>query len=134
MQDPLDMTGLWTGQYWYPEPGEAPTGFAAAINDNAGLLTGSTTEASEFLAGVDERADIRGARNGTAVSFHKYYDGDGAYGHSVTYDGVLSADGQQVKGHWSIDDYSGAFVMSRSLQAFQAEKREETAGVEVSVS
>jgi hypothetical protein len=134
MQDRLDMTGLWTGQYWYPEPWELPTCFVATVSDNAGMLTGSTTEASEFLTGVDERADIRGKRSGTAVNFQKYYDGDGAFGHSVTYDGVLSDDGQQIEGHWSIDDYSGAFVMSRSLQALQAEEREETAEIEFPVS
>ena len=134
MQNPLDMTGLWTGQYYYPEPGEPPTGFVATISDNAGLLTGSTSEASEFLLGVDERADIRGTRSGPAVSFYKYYDGDGAYGHTVAYDGVLSTDGQQVRGSWSIDEYSGSFVMSRSLQACREEERGATAGVQATVS
>lgn len=130
----MDMTGLWTGQYWYPEPWEPPMGFVATIGDNAGLLTGSTSEASEFLASVDERADIRGVRTGTAVSFRKYYDGDGAYGHAVTYDGTLSTDGQQVEGCWSIDDYSGTFVMSRSLQSFHEEEREESVEVRAPVS
>ncbi|SEH18408.1 hypothetical protein SAMN05428974_2641 [Sphingopyxis sp. YR583] len=130
MPDPLDMTGLWTGRYWYPEPWEPATGFVATINDNAGSLSGTTTEASDLIDG-DERADIRGIRVGTAVSFHKYYDGDGAYGHSVTYDGVLSRDGQQVEGHWAIDDYSGAFLMYRNLQSVQHEELEESAEIDV---
>ncbi|HKX88489.1 MAG TPA: hypothetical protein VJM13_04705, partial [Sphingopyxis sp.] len=66
------MTGLWTGQYRYPESWVPPTGFVATINDNAGSLSGTTTEASEWIDG-DERADIRGTRNGAVVSFHKYY-------------------------------------------------------------
>lgn len=124
------MTGLWTGQYWYPEPWIHPTGFVATINDNAGSLSGTTTEASELIDG-DERADIRGTRNGAAVDFHKYYDGDGAYGHSVTYDGVLSSDGKQVEGRWAIDDYSGTFVMHRNLQSFESEGFEESRKVGV---
>ncbi|KTE15497.1 hypothetical protein [Sphingopyxis sp. H115] len=133
MPDPLDMTGLWTGQYRYPEPWVSPTGFVATINDNAGSLSGTTTEASELIEG-DERADIRGTRNGSAVRFHKYYDGDGAYGHSVTYDGVLSSDGQQVDGRWAIDDYSGTFIMYRNLASFENEQLEESAEVGVTVS
>lgn len=134
MADPLDMTGLWTGQYWYPEPWEPPMAFVATISDNAGSLSGTTTEASDIFIGVDERADIRGTRSGTSVSFYKYYDGTGAYGHSVTYDGVLSADGQQVEGQWSLDDYSGSFIMLRSLQQFSVEQLEEFNQLDVSVS
>ena len=130
----LDMTGLWTGQYWYPEPWEPPMGFVATISDNAGSLSGTTTESSDVFIGVDERADIRGTRSGTSVSFYKYYDGAGAYGHSVTYDGVLSADGQQVEGQWSLDDYSGSFVMSRSLQQFRVEELEEIVRFDTTVS
>ncbi len=109
-------------------------GFVATISDNAGSLSGTTTEASEVFPGVYERADIRGARSGASVSFYKHYDGTGAYGHSVTYDGVLSADGQQVEGHWSLDGYSGSFVMSRSLQPFETEGLEEGVGVDATVS
>lgn len=109
-------------------------GFVAIINDNAGLLAGSTSEASEFWVGIDERADIRGVRAGTAVSFHKYYNGDGAYCHAVTYDGTLSTDGQQVEGRWSIDDYSGTFIMARSLQSFHEEEREESVEVRTPVN
>ena len=133
MADPLDMTGLWTGQYRYPEPWEPPTGFVATINDNGGALSGTTTKPSELTTG-DERADIRGTRDGMSVSFHKYYDGDGAYGHAVAYDGVLSRDGQRVDGHWAIDDYSGTFVMCRSLQAFQVEDRDASVGIDLTVS
>lgn len=132
--NPLDMTGLWTGQYWYPEPWEPLIGFVATISDNAGSLSGTTTEASEVFIGAGERADIRGTRSGTSVSFYKYYDGTGAYGHSVTYDGTLSADGQQIEGQWSLDGYSGSFIMSRSLQQFQAEDREEIVRLDVTVS
>ena len=108
-------------------------GFVATISDNAGSLSGTTTEASEVFIGADERADIRGVRNGACVSFHKYYDGSGAYGHSVTYDGTLSADGQQVEGRWSLEDYSGSFVMSRSLQQFQEEELEEAGRIDATV-
>jgi hypothetical protein len=120
--DPLDMTGLWTGEYWYPEPWEPRAGFAATINDNDGMLSGSTSEASDVFIGTDERADIRGTREGTQISFWKHYDGDGAYGHTVTYDGTLSSDGQRVEGHWTIDDYSGDFLMVRRLQAVERDE------------
>jgi len=109
-------------------------GFVATISDNAGSLSGTTTEASDIFIGVDERADIRGTRSGTSVSFYKYYDGTGAYGHSVTYYCVLSADGQQVDGQWSLDDYSGSFIMLRSLQQFSVEQLEEFNQLDVSVS
>jgi len=134
MTDPLDMTGLWTGRYWYPEPWEPSTGFVVTISDHAGSLSGTTTEASDVFVGVDERADLRGTRSGTSVSFHKYYDGTGAYGHSVTYGGLLSADGQQVEGQWSFDDYAGSFIMSRSLQAFQAEELDDAVRIDTRVS
>lgn len=128
------MTGLWTGQYWYATPGEAPMAFVATISDNAGSLSGTTTEASEFFVGVDERADIRGTRSGTYVSFHKHYDGNAAYGHSVVYQGMLSSDGQRVEGRWSIDDCSAAFVMSRSLQSFHVEELEERVGLDFTLN
>jgi hypothetical protein len=52
----------------------------------------------------------------------------------VTYDGVLSADGRQVEGQWSLDDYSGSFIMWRSLQQFSVEQLEEFNQLDVSVS
>lgn len=122
MTDPRNMTGLWTGQYWYAEPWEPPTGFVATISDNGGLLAGTTTEPSDVLTGIDERADIRGAREGTDVSFRKYYDGDGAYGHTVIYRGTLSRDGRQVEGQWLLDSISGGFLMVRDLQALAEEE------------
>ncbi|MBK6414442.1 hypothetical protein [Sphingopyxis sp.] len=128
------MTGLWIGQYWYPEPWEPPCSFIATLSDNQGSLSGSTSEASDLLAGADERADVRGTRSGTAVSFYKYYDGDAAYGHAVAYEGILSTDGQQVDGHWSIDDYSGGFVMTRSLQAVQAGEEEAEARMDAIIN
>lgn len=125
------MTGLWTGQYWYVEPWEPSTGFVATISDNGGQLTGTTTEPSDMFAGIDERADIRGTRDGTDVSFWKHYDGDGAYGHTVTYRGTLSGDGRQVEGQWSLDSLSGSFLMVRDLQAVTEEEIAEFIGIEI---
>jgi hypothetical protein len=108
-------------------------GFVATINDNGGSLSGTTTEPSDIFAGADERADIRGTRSGTTVSFYKYYDGAGAYGHSVTYDGVITADGQQVEGRWSIDEFSAKFIMSRNLQKFEAEELQQANSLDMTL-
>ncbi|MDZ3831173.1 MAG: hypothetical protein U0S50_05065 [Sphingopyxis sp.] len=122
MSDPLDMTGMWTGSYRYPSPWEPPREFVAVISEQRGALSGSTTEKSDLLPGADERAAIRGTRTDTAVAFGKYYDGDGAYAHFVAYEGTLTPDGRRVEGRWSIDGFSGSFVMTRpALAAIDAE-------------
>ena len=112
------MTGIWLGEYTYSEPGVPAVSFFATVSDNKGALTGTTSERSEFFADMSEEASIHGQRAGNSISFHKYYNGDGAYGHVVMYAGYINDNGNIVLGHWSIEDYSGSFSMWRERFGF----------------
>ena len=113
--DMRDMSGIWVGEYQYPEPYSPPVPFFATISEVGGVLSDTTSEQSDLLEGANEEANIRGTRNGSSVQFYKYYDGDGAYGHSVEYSGEITDDGQTVTGQWAIDDYCGKFSIWREL-------------------
>jgi hypothetical protein len=110
---PDDITGIWLGEFTYPEPGIPPVSFVATLSESDGTLTGTTSDRSEFLHDFTEEAFIRGQRVGKSVDFYKYYNGDGAYGHVVAYAGEINENGNIILGHWSIDDYSGTFSMWR---------------------
>jgi hypothetical protein len=109
----IDLTGMWMGEFSYPEPGVPSVSFFATLSDLGGVLTGTTSERSEFFVDVSEEASIRGHRTGLSVDFFKYYNGDGAYGHVVKYVGEVNGNGDIILGCWSIEDYSGSFSMWR---------------------
>jgi len=69
-----DLTGVWSGAYWYGASG-MPTPFTAHIIDVAGSLSGTTLEpATSGSPGLEElSADIRGARGAFNVRFTKLY-------------------------------------------------------------
>jgi hypothetical protein len=110
-----NITGMWLGEYSYPNNDAPRTAFFAIINDDGGVLKGTTSERSEFTLNDHEDAVIHGLRSGNNVEFHKYYNGDGAYGHVVRYTGEICENSSAIYGNWSIDDYSGNFSMWREL-------------------
>ena len=106
-----DLSGVWSGSFGYPLGLGSATNFTCLLLDNDGVLSGSTSERGEY--GGRERALVQGRRAGRSVTFLKTYDGAGAYAHSVAYDGELNEDATAVTGSWSLDGWTGPFVMSR---------------------
>lgn len=113
------LTGFWTGVYFYPSAGPAanddmlpPVPFTATLSEAAGLLAGQIREPGSVGLGAGERtASVAGTRSGDAVRFDKTYVG----AHTVAYAGVLSSDGREITGTWTIPgDWSGEFRMQRS--------------------
>ena len=116
----MNMTGHWRGLYTYPWGQEV--GFEAEIVEIADRLDGSTAEPG--LDGPPAPASLTGRRNADLVSFTKTYAQPG-YADPVRYAGVMSSDGQEVEGTWTIrGGFSGGFLMIRSepVRAPAAEK------------
>ena len=69
-----DLTGLWSGEYWYDGGGQ-PTPFSAHIIDSLGSITGTTLEPNTFAHPglVELSADISGQRGELSVQFNKLY-------------------------------------------------------------
>ena len=112
----INLSGRWTGLFSYPIFAP-PVKFEAVLQDVAGLVTGVTTELGDTLSsfGQTRNAVIDGQREGVAVRFLKMYDeADGEYD-VVHYDGIVSADGNEIEGNWAIpDEWSGTFLMIRA--------------------
>lgn len=117
----LDLTGRWTGVYFYPDdhPWNAnddypPTPFTAELVDDAGAISGSTLEPD--LTGPTPRADIRasleGSHAGGELRFVKYPDSPRQ--DPIHYTGVIAPDGNSISGQWVIPgNWSGTFRMQR---------------------
>lgn len=106
-----ELTGHWTGQYTYPEGGDA-TAFKAELHETAGRFTGSISEMDRvegFLSAV-----IEGRRTGSVVRFTKFYESGSADFETVIYEGVLNPDGSEIEGAWRMSGWSGRFLMVRS--------------------
>jgi hypothetical protein len=112
----MNLTGFWTGTYWYFRHGEPVVPFLANVDDQAGHLTGSISEPDSFTgSGVRLEAFLIGDRDGTQVKFAKVYDGAGPLAHRVDYSGALSSDGKVLKGSWYLAGEWGGFEMSRQI-------------------
>jgi hypothetical protein len=111
-----NISGFWTGTYWYDEPGEPIVPFLVLINDANGALSGEISEPNTVGYSSDElKAFIIGTRDGNAVAFAKVYDGASDLAHRVDYTGTLSEDTTRLTGYWLLEDYSGGFEMSRTV-------------------
>jgi hypothetical protein len=126
-----DLTGVWDGQFSYPR-GYQPTTFTCILLEIGGSLSGSVHELSNNgpSKGQTLCAAVSGARDGAVVRFAKEYPPKTAgYGRAVIYKGVLSADGLQIEGEWTIPgSWSGRFLMIRSprvAEAAEEQAREE---------
>jgi hypothetical protein len=117
--DPLDLSGEWSGIYNYPIAA-APVSFTASIAESGGLLSG---EISEVMEKVPRSAAMEGRRAGLAVTWLKSYEHRDV-NHDVQYEGVVSADGQEISGCWSIFDvWSGTFLMARKPRVAARDER-----------
>jgi hypothetical protein len=124
-----DLTGLWSGEYWYAGV-SFPTPFTAHIIDMAGNISGTTLEPNTFAkAGLSElSADIDGARGALTVRFTKlYHRAPGVHQMPVYYSGVVDAKFTMIDGDWTFnkpDALTGRFVLVRvsrgSVAAAQA--------------
>ena len=131
----IDLTGPWTGVYFYPVHAEwnpddsmAPTPFKAEVVDLEGHITGTTGE-PDLNSGPgypDIRAVIEGHREGLTLFFTKFPEGRI---HTIDYVGDIAADGDSISGQWIIHgDWSGVFRMQRGATTrSRAETRETTA-------
>ena len=121
MADRIDLSGRWTGVYFYPADPEwnandnmPATPFTAELVDRDGRLTGTTVEPD--LTGPKGappiEATLEGERLGARVGFTKVPGGRQT--HTIDYHGEVSADGDGIEGVWIIHgDWSGAFRMQR---------------------
>lgn len=115
----MNVTGFWTGSYWYHAPGEPVVSFLANLQDDDGQLSGSMSEAvPESLVRQRVSAFVSGVHDGLGLEFAKVYDGASLYAHRVDYVGEISDDGSTIQGHWVLEsDWTGGFEMARQLVA-----------------
>lgn len=111
-----NLTGFWSGSYWYDEPGEPTVPFMLNLTDNQGALSGEVSEPNTVGTSSDYlKAFIMGKRTDANVAFAKVYDGASDLAHRVDYTGSASDDGRKVSGYWLLEGYSGGFEMTRTL-------------------
>ena len=111
---PLNLSGLWMGQYAYPGGTGPTTPFLARIEDDAGALSGTIIEPNTIGPSSDSlEAVLSGSRVGASVDFTKVYDGASDAAHAVDYVGRVSGDGNSITGVWSLEQWDGTFEMYR---------------------
>ena len=122
----VDLTGRWTGVYFYPpDPVQnpfddcPPTPFPAELSDVAGVVTGTTSE-PDMIHGqvVDIPSVIDGSHDGSSLRFVKFSEAAEGFEEPIHYDGAISNDGLAIDGRWSIPGaWSGTFRMQRQSGA-----------------
>jgi hypothetical protein len=120
-----DLSGRWSGIYNYPSD-FPPNSFEATIRDAGGVIAGLITQPREVfdLPGPSRQAVIEGRREGSEVTFVKYYDDDDLERGTPHYRGTIQAGGDEIAGEWSHPgEWSGTFLMIRAGRAAQAEER-----------
>ena len=95
-----DLTGLWSGEYWYDAFAQR-TPFTAHFIDMGGNLSGTTLEPATFGAGPgDLSAEITGARGELSVRFTKLYDpAPGVHRNPIFYDGTVDPKFTLIEGN-----------------------------------
>lgn len=114
--DPLNLTGVWHGNYTYPD-GSAAVSFVATLIEAGGHVSGSTHEPHGYRPET-LYALLSGTRAGRAVTFTKRCQGgDARYAAPIDYDGTLNQNGTEIEGRWIIHhEWSGRFLMIRSAR------------------
>ena len=136
MSEERNLTGRWTGVYFYPVDPELnpeddlpPTPFTAELRDAGGHVTGTTLEPDVFGApdAPPIPATLEGHRLDGQLTFTKFPDGGGQV-HSIDYIGSISGDGNSISGQWIIHgEWSGTFRMQRKVAPISAARRVDTA-------
>lgn len=119
------LTGVWHGLFSYPAMLE-PGGFVATLLQTGAAFSGATHEPDLYGDSPEGTlfAAIDGVRRGSEISFTKSYDPASGWNHEVYYAGVLSADGDEIEGTWTIPGvWSGRFLMIRSTAWDEAAAR-----------
>lgn len=107
----LDITGRWTGVYFYPGDAMPETAFTAILEEVNGHVSGLTAEPDRWHPGRTLEAEVEGQRTGMSAVFAKLPDGGRT---TIEYAGELSPDGLSLAGTWTIiGDWSGTFRMDR---------------------
>lgn len=107
-----NLTGVWSGRYFYPRE-LPPVSFVATLIETAASLTGMTHEPA--ATGTARYASLQGQRDGNAVSFIKTYDNAELQAYPIHYSGILNGDATEIEGTWQIHgSWSGKFLMIRS--------------------
>jgi hypothetical protein len=111
-----DVTGAWTGEYRYDDPGRDPVVMDASFTAVSGVLTGSTTEPNTFAPGAPPELPATVAGEvlvGGRITFMKAYDA-GTVQHSILYIGQLDARRRTLAGRWRTRGASGTFELQRA--------------------
>lgn len=121
----VDLTGRWTGVYFYPpdpvlNPFDdcPPTPFIAELSDASGAVAGTTSEPDMVYGNRDIPSVIDGVHDGSALSFVKFSQAAEGFEEAIHYEGAISDNGLSIDGRWSIPgSWSGAFRMERQSGA-----------------
>lgn len=114
--EPLDLSGVWHGQFSYPRE-QQPASFVATLIERDGLFDGDTEEVGAVgdAKGQTLTATLQGRRTGLQLTFLKLYDGAFEAYDTVQYEGEVSDDGSEILGRWSIPGaIAGDFMMIRA--------------------
>jgi hypothetical protein len=119
-----DLTGLWSGEYWYGTGNPVP--FSAHIVDNLGTISGTTLEPNTFAHPglIELSADISGTRGELSVRFNKlYHPAPGVHREPVVYSGTVDSNFTMIDGEWRFaHGFSGRFVLVRVSRGAKAAK------------
>jgi len=119
------LSGEWDGIFNYPHH-MPPNAFTAILRDEAGFLTGETTESGEVHGDPAVlHAWIEGRRSGDAAHFVKSYDAAVRACYVVQYAGTIAPDGNEISGRWDVPGvWSDTFIMVRKSGSAEAVERE----------
>lgn len=120
-----NLSGYWSGEYWYDNGAGTLAQFAAHISDKGDSFDGTTLETARFTGKSREfTASISGSRDGATVEFIKRYDaGQRIHRNPIFYAGAINADLTQIDGIWALDDrgrLTGGFRMQRGSKGPKA--------------
>jgi hypothetical protein len=113
-----DLTGLWSGEYWFAGGG-GPTPFSAHLIDNAGNIIGTTLEPNTFAHPglIELGADFYGARGELSVRLTKlYHPAPGVHREPIFYSGIVDPSFTMIDGEWVCGNslaFTGRFVLVR---------------------
>ncbi|MEM7661852.1 MAG: hypothetical protein AAF292_06355 [Pseudomonadota bacterium] len=105
MAKSTDMNGIWSGMYNYDDI-DMTVKFTAWLDDQGGVLVGTTMEANTFAPDGPEdlMAIVEGARADLDIAFQKSYEPEtGISQPPVIYEGEANQDFTEVRGVWRFD-------------------------------